>query len=1081
MEGTSRALSHTIRFVGLLGSHALGNDPRFMAIAVDLGRELVRRKIKLAYGGGSVGLQGAVASTVFTNCGLVRGFIPGYIATRRVYGPTYGVEHTVSSNYYKYFEMNHVVEAFIILPRGVDTMEGLFTLISWASEGLHNRPIGLLNIDGYFNNLIKFLDDAVRQNFMALNQRKLFISSFFVGELLDKLEFAKAFLAFRANYDEKHGHWKSACPYPKVEKYGERERNEKKKKAMVAVESDPAQARMKKPSSAWSAELRSPTMKIGGLYFEEINLKHSSLTEENKLLSEENLKLTEGWKSQLSEITQLKAENESLSEKVKSLNKELGILKSKEAVDKLLETTKHMGREGLGFDPSSSKRKGRTTFIPPKPTTIPNKQKGKEKEKPREVPKKCGCSRHMTGDASLLSNLIPYDGPRVTFGGSNDFGLTNRLGNLVYKGLTIQTVSYVEGLNYNLLSISQFCDKGYSLEFCKDMASLKNISTNEVILTGKRIRNIYEVMWDDVKEACLISKESIHVIFDEKHVVDKPSKPDHEVLDLSDKDEEVNEEDRMKPTEFIPFGSLPQKTSQRNPDSAEPIGNHGQPSNIPDHSHGDNSGSGDQMPIHPETPKNSVLQPEAELDQPVNPNQHNLRWLRDHPPQKVIGDIQSGIRTRSAQQNLEAMLACKKYDARYWLYYLSSKEENRACSTAEDEGSSDNVLIVSLKKSLKRKQVVSPSPSAEAPHNLAVDNLVEKEQIEEVFTLKQSPQQLDEEIPQNQSFPSPSSQAQTDDEVSKFMQLYYDWRAWKENAATPQQEQNQETSEEELQQLLQSQVQEILTTSCEISKPTEPKVPEKSTENLEKSPLPETTEEEALEEQVVEVLRSFKEAEEGAQIARMEAFEPPVAIFEQQAADEVRDSLSREISNYANEETEEESVKTLKIDEEDSESHCNQAADCHSQSQPSEADVTPSDGYQVSLGSVISKPGANSRRHFGTYTGKHKLEVIVQPRSPSQITKFPIDVKQGELSYIPSHLNMTELILEAQQSNPENSIQHLSNTEFDGTEAVGTIASHFTNDAQTEERYNNLERIQEECGVMQGIGEVAGSSKSKKK
>ncbi|VFQ65634.1 unnamed protein product [Cuscuta campestris] len=173
-----------------------------MATAVDLGRELIRQRLSLAYGGGNFGLQGAVASTVFTNGGLVRGFIPGYIATRWVYGPTYGVEHTVSSNYYKYFEMNHSVEAFIVLPGGVDTMEGLFTLISWASEGLHNRPIGFLNIDGYFNNLIKFLDDAVRQNFMSLSQRKLFISSFFVGELLDKLEFAKAFPGPGVSYDE---------------------------------------------------------------------------------------------------------------------------------------------------------------------------------------------------------------------------------------------------------------------------------------------------------------------------------------------------------------------------------------------------------------------------------------------------------------------------------------------------------------------------------------------------------------------------------------------------------------------------------------------------------------------------------------------------------------------------------------------------------------------------------------------------------------------------------------------------------------------------------------------------------------
>ncbi|RAL49060.1 hypothetical protein DM860_015051 [Cuscuta australis] len=169
MEGTSRTLPYTIKSVGLLGSHAFGSNPKFMATEVNLGRELVKRNIKLVYGGGSVSLQGVVASTFFSNGGFVLGFIPGYIALRRVYGHTYGVEHTVSSNYYKYFEMNHAVEAFIVLPGGVETIEGLFTLISWASEGFHSKPIGLLNIDGYFHNLLKFLDDAMRHNFMALN------------------------------------------------------------------------------------------------------------------------------------------------------------------------------------------------------------------------------------------------------------------------------------------------------------------------------------------------------------------------------------------------------------------------------------------------------------------------------------------------------------------------------------------------------------------------------------------------------------------------------------------------------------------------------------------------------------------------------------------------------------------------------------------------------------------------------------------------------------------------------------------------------------------------------------------------
>ncbi|RAL42553.1 hypothetical protein DM860_011171 [Cuscuta australis] len=164
MEGTSQALPNTIRFVGLLGSHALGSNPRFMATAVDLGRELVRREIRLTYGGGNIGLQGVVASTVYNNGGRVRGFIPGYIATRGVYGPTYGAEYTVSSNYYKYFEMNHIVEAFIVLPGGIDTIEGR---TSWPPT-----------------------------------RGKLFISSFFVDELLDKLEFAKAFPGPGASYEE---------------------------------------------------------------------------------------------------------------------------------------------------------------------------------------------------------------------------------------------------------------------------------------------------------------------------------------------------------------------------------------------------------------------------------------------------------------------------------------------------------------------------------------------------------------------------------------------------------------------------------------------------------------------------------------------------------------------------------------------------------------------------------------------------------------------------------------------------------------------------------------------------------------
>ncbi|VFQ73249.1 unnamed protein product, partial [Cuscuta campestris] len=153
----------------------------------------------------------------------------------------------------------------------------------------------------------------------------------------------------------------------------------------------------------------------------------------------------------------------------------------------------------------------------------------------------------------------------------------------------------------------------------------------------------------------------------------------------------------------------------------------------------------------------------------------------------------------------------KKYEERYWLYYLSSKGENRAgtSTTAEEKSSSDNVPLIHMTKTTKRKKVVSPS--IEAPKNLAPinleeeeessdqgelqrkkkrkinsptsgnvnpDELKEKEPAEETSAQNGSPQQFEEEISQVQSLPT-SSQPQTDDAHNQFWQLYYDWKAWK--------------------------------------------------------------------------------------------------------------------------------------------------------------------------------------------------------------------------------------------------------------------------------------------------------------
>ncbi|VFQ77887.1 unnamed protein product [Cuscuta campestris] len=238
----------------------------------------------------------------------------------------------------------------------------------------------------------------------------------------------------------------------------------------------------------------------------------------------------------------------------------------------------------------------------------------------------------------------------------------------------------------------------------------------------------------------------------------------------------------------------------------------------------------------------------------------NDYWRTCKPRQKFLCQ---GLYVGHILESMDIASEGKKYEARYWLYYLSTKGENRASSVAEEEGSSNE----KHKKTWKLKQRIS------------------------------------------QFFPKTSLAFET-----------VLVGANQENAATPQHEEQIQAAaeEEEILHSLKLQVQEILTTTCEISNQAELEIPEKSAEYLEKSTPPDA-EEEAQEEPEVEAQRSFEEAAEDAQIARLEATETPVAIFEQQNAEVVRDSISQEISDYRDEEAEEESVKTLKINKEDAE------------------------------------------------------------------------------------------------------------------------------------------------------------------
>ena len=107
-----------------------------------------------------------------------------------------------------------------------------------------------------------------------------------------------------------------------------------------------------------------------------------------------------------------------------------------------------------------------------------------------------------------MSNYQKVDGPRVVFGGQTS-GKTKGVGDIHKNGLVIQNVSYVEGLKFNLLSTSQFCDMGYKVEFSKDNCKVISLESGDTVLSARRRKNMYVVAWESAKpNVCLVAKSN---------------------------------------------------------------------------------------------------------------------------------------------------------------------------------------------------------------------------------------------------------------------------------------------------------------------------------------------------------------------------------------------------------------------------------------------------------------------------------------------------------------------------------------------------------------------------------------------
>ncbi len=165
-----------------------GARPEYMAAAKELGNVLVERQIGLVYGGARVGLMGTLADSVLAAGGQVTGVIPEALAAKEIAHTGLSELHVVASMHARKALMANLANGFIALPGGWGTLEELLEVLTWAQLGLHQKPCGLLNVLGFFDGLLSFIEHGIDEGFVRRENRSMILVSSSPGTLLDQFE-----------------------------------------------------------------------------------------------------------------------------------------------------------------------------------------------------------------------------------------------------------------------------------------------------------------------------------------------------------------------------------------------------------------------------------------------------------------------------------------------------------------------------------------------------------------------------------------------------------------------------------------------------------------------------------------------------------------------------------------------------------------------------------------------------------------------------------------------------------------------------------------------------------------------------
>ena len=167
-----------------------GVDPAFADAARALGLEMARRGIGLVYGGGRLGLMGVVADAVLSAGGKAYGVIPQALIDLEVAHVGLTELHIVANMHERKAMMTELTDAFVALPGGIGTLDELFEAWSWNALGYHAKPFALLNVGGFWDNLVELMDHVMESGFMSPARRSQLLVAETIDDAIDKLDAA---------------------------------------------------------------------------------------------------------------------------------------------------------------------------------------------------------------------------------------------------------------------------------------------------------------------------------------------------------------------------------------------------------------------------------------------------------------------------------------------------------------------------------------------------------------------------------------------------------------------------------------------------------------------------------------------------------------------------------------------------------------------------------------------------------------------------------------------------------------------------------------------------------------------------